>query len=76
MPIILTRLPQHTDICLKARQNNSIFVFDDIHWSQSMEDAWNYIKNHPEVTATIDLFSTGIVFFRKELTKQDFVLKF
>lgn len=44
----------------------SIFIFDDIHWSKEMEEAWKYIQHHSLVTLTIDLFFIGIVFFRKE----------
>lgn len=62
--------------CLHYANNNSIFVFDDIHWSVEMEQAWECIKKHERVTLTIDLFFIGIVFFRKEQVKEHFVLKF
>lgn len=62
--------------CLKNKNDNSIFVFDDIHWSQEMEEAWNEIKQSEEVTITIDLFFLGIVFFRKESSKEHFTIKF
>ena len=51
---------------LQFSHNDSIFVIDDNHWSEEMEQAWEQIKNHPRVTLTIDLFHMGIVFFRKE----------
>ena len=56
--------------------NASCLVFDDIHWSDGMESAWRYISGHPEVMLSIDLFHLGIVFFRKELTKQHFTIRF
>jgi len=62
--------------CLTKAHNNTIFYFDDIHWSQEMEDAWEEIKANKKVTLTIDLFFSGIVFFKKELSKEDFVVKF
>ncbi|MEO6882398.1 MAG: class I SAM-dependent methyltransferase [Bacteroidia bacterium] len=62
--------------CLKAAHNDSLFVFDDIHWSAEMENAWEMIQKNNSVTVTIDLFFMGFVFFRKELTKQDFIVKF
>lgn len=55
--------------------NNSVMVFDDIHWSDEMEDAWTEIKKHPLVTVTVDLFFFGLVFFRKEQRKQDFIIR-
>jgi predicted O-methyltransferase YrrM len=54
--------------------NNSIWIFDDIHWSDDMEEAWGIIKNHPKVTLSIDTFQWGIVFFRKEQTKEHFII--
>ncbi|MFY8003350.1 MAG: O-methyltransferase [Chitinophagaceae bacterium] len=58
-------------------QNNSLVVVDDIHWSEGMEKAWYTIQQHPSVTLTIDLFSVGLVFFRKEqLAKQHFIIRY
>jgi len=62
--------------CAEKVNDNSYFVFDDIHWSPGMESAWNTIKNDPRVTLSIDLFWFGIVFFRKGITKQDFVIRY
>jgi len=62
--------------CLKKTNDNSIFIFDDIYWSEEMESAWNEIKANPEVSITVDLFELGLVFFRKGIEKQDFVVKF
>ena len=46
--------------------NDTVFIFDDIHWSKKMETAWESIKKHPKVTITIDTFYWGFVFFRSE----------
>lgn len=55
----------------------SVLVFDDIHWSKEMEQAWVAIKNDESVTLTIDLFFVGLVFFRKEQKKkQHFIVQF
>jgi len=62
---------------LTKTTNNSILVFDDVHWSREMEEAWEYIKQHSSVTLSIDLFFIGIVFFRHEqLEKQHFSIRF
>ncbi len=55
--------------------NDSVWIFDDIHWSSDMEVAWQVIKNHPEVKVTIDTFQWGIVFFRAEQEKEHFVIR-
>ena len=61
--------------CLAHRTDNSTFVFDDIHWSEEMERAWEAIKAHPEVRLTVDLFYFGLVFFRQKQPKQHFWLR-
>lgn len=66
---------QYFEESLDAIHNNSIMVFDDIHWSKPMEEAWKIIKEHPKVTVTIDTFQWGIVFFRKEQPKEHFILR-
>ncbi len=65
------------EMLIKKTDENSILIFDDIHWSEEMELAWKEIQNHPLVTVTIDLFFIGIVFFRKEnIVKQHFQINF
>ncbi len=62
---------------LPKMNNDSILVFDDIHWSREMEAAWETIKAHPQVRCSIDLFFTGLVFFREEFReKQHFSIRF
>ena len=62
--------------CLKYANNNTIFIFDDIHWSKEMENAWNYIKSHQKTTLTVDLFYIGIVFIKSELSKENYKIRF
>ena len=62
---------------LAKTNNDSILVFDDIHWSSEMAAAWETIKKDAGVTCSIDLFFIGIVFFRKEFKeKQHFAIRF
>lgn len=62
---------------LKKSTNNSILIFDDIHWSAEMEAAWDIISEHPATQCTIDLFFVGMVLFRKEFyEKQHFTIRF
>lgn len=67
---------QYFNSCLDHIHNDSVFIFDDIHWSPEMEQAWASIKNHSSVTVTVDLFHVGLVFFRRQQPKQDFILRF
>lgn len=59
---------------LPTISNDSVWIFDDIHWSAEMEEAWEIIKNHPKITVTIDTFQWGIVFFRAEQQKEHFII--
>ena len=55
--------------------NDTVWIFDDIHWSQEMEEAWKIIQKHPKVTVTIDTFQWGFVFFRNEQPKEHFIIR-
>ena len=63
------------EILLPTITNETIWIFDDIHWSKDMEESWKIIKKHPKVTVTIDTFQWGLVFFRKEQEKEHFVIR-
>jgi len=63
-------------LCLPKVTENSLLIFDDIYWSKGMKEAWTEIKNHPDVTVTIDLFWIGLVYFKKGQAKEHFKLKF
>ncbi len=64
-------------LALEKKNSNSIFIFDDINWSDGMQKAWQQIRSHSEVTLSLDFFYFGIIFFRKEtLQKEHFVLRF
>lgn len=63
------------ELLLSTVSNETVWIFDDIHWSEGMEEAWEIIKKHPKVTVTIDTFQWGFVFFRKEQEKEHFVIR-
>jgi hypothetical protein len=66
---------EYFELLLPTVSNETVWIFDDIHWSLEMEEAWEIIKKHPKVTVTIDTFQWGIVFFRKEQLKEHFVIR-
>jgi hypothetical protein len=55
--------------------NNTIWIVNAIHGSKDMEEAWDFIKNQPKVTVTIDTFYLGFIFFRSEQKKEHFVIR-
>jgi predicted O-methyltransferase YrrM len=66
---------QYFEALLPKIHNETVFVFDDIYWSEGMTEAWEYIKNHNAVTVTVDVFHLGVVFFRKEQAKEHFKIR-
>jgi predicted O-methyltransferase YrrM len=63
------------ELLLPTISNDTLWIFDDIHWSPEMEDAWENIKKNPKVTVTIDTFQWGLVFFRREQPKEHFIIR-
>jgi predicted O-methyltransferase YrrM len=56
---------------------SAILIFDDIHWSAEMEEAWARVRADERVMVTIDLFVVGMVVIREEFkVKQEFTVRF
>ncbi len=62
---------KYFDKCISLAHEDSVFIFDDIHWSTGMEKAWKTIQNDNRVTLTIDLYWFGLIFFKKGIVKQN-----
>lgn len=67
---------QYFNFFTERLDDDSVIVVDDIKWSVEMEKAWATIKDHPRCTISIDLFFTGIVFFRNGISKQHLIVNF
>ncbi len=67
---------RYFEMLLKKSTLSSVFVFDDIYWSEGMTKAWKEIISRPEVSVSIDLYRMGLIFFRKENTKENFTVRF
>jgi len=64
-------------LLLKNLHNEAILIFDDIHWSREMEEAWKQISSNENVRVSIDLFFLGIVVFRESIReKQHYQIRF
>jgi predicted O-methyltransferase YrrM len=59
----------------KFTHNDTIFILDDIRWSDSMLAAWNWFVKHPDYHVTMDLFRMGIVVKRPQQVKEHFTIK-
>ena len=68
---------QYFSTLLDLSTPDTILIFDDIHWSKEMEEAWESMKQHPSVTMSIDLFFIGILFFKTDFkVPQHFSIRF
>ena len=67
---------RYFNILQKCAKENTIIIFDDIHWSTEMESAWKMITANDKVSVSIDLFRCGIVFFRKGIAKECFSVNY
>lgn len=55
---------------------NAIVVVDDIYWSPDMTKAWHQLTKSDKVTGAFDLYRAGILFFKPELNKMVYKLRF
>lgn len=69
-------LTKYFSQCVNFIHTNSIIVVDDPYWSEGMTRAWQEIKRHEKVTATIDLFHMGIVFFNPALAQRHYRIRY
>ncbi len=59
----------------KHSHNDTIFILDDIRWSDDMFEAWSILRNSKKYNVSIDLFRMGILMPRKQQVKEHFVLR-
>lgn len=62
--------------CLPHAHKHTLFIFDDIHRSADMEQAWDIIKADTHITVTIDTFQMGFAFFNTDLQKENYIVAF
>ncbi len=61
--------------CISKSHKDTVFVLDDIYWSPGMTAAWNKLCEHPQVTASVNLYDLGLLFLRKEQLQERFYIK-
>lgn len=55
--------------------NDTVFVIPEVHGSPHDESRWGEMMRDGRVTLSLDVFSAGLLFFRKELSRQHFLLR-
>lgn len=61
------------DEILKMSSLNAVFVFDDIRWSDGMENARSQIQLDDRLGVILDLSSVGVCVRRRQDVPQHFV---
>jgi hypothetical protein len=56
-------------------EDYTVVVIDDIYLSPEMKEAWSVIKKHKKVSVTIDIYRFGIVFFRRGINNNHFIVR-
>lgn len=70
------RLLDYFNTIAAAVPETTVVVIDDIHHSETMEEAWDILKNDPRVSVTLDVFRMGIVFFRSSVTRGHYTVRY
>lgn len=60
----------------KVADDKTVIVIDDINYSAEMEDAWKEIRKSSRITVTVDIFRMGLVFFRKGISRTDYIVRY
>jgi len=66
---------KYFNYCLNSINNETLFIFDDIHLNSEMYECWQEIIKNRLITVSIDTFYYGLIFFRAEQTKQHFLIR-
>lgn len=62
--------------CLPYVNNDTVFVVDDIHKNAEMDKAWKELVGNQNVTLSLDFYTMGVLFFRRQLSKQTICLRY
>ncbi len=74
-PLIINSKEQYGKL-FSIISNQSVVIIPHIHASKDSIKQWEFLIKEKSVSVSMDLFFIGLLFFRKESTKQDFKLRF
>jgi predicted O-methyltransferase YrrM len=69
-------LQNYINLLQKNCTNETVILVDDIHWSQSMQNAWTKLIKDQRFNVSIELFRMGFLIQRQEQRKEHFILKY
>lgn len=74
--LVLSAKDATYDLLLNKQQDYFMIFLKDIHINKDTELLWNSVLNNNAFIVTIDLFKFGIICFRKEQPKENFILRY
>lgn len=69
-------LDDRIGVCMPKTASQTIFVVEGIYANESMTASWKRLQADSRVRVTVDLFRYGLVFFKDNLQKEDYYVRF
>ena len=66
---------RYVNFLLPRMNEKGVIVIDDIHHSESMEQAWQALKTDARVTTSMDLYHVGLLFLDPHYLKRHYIIK-
>ncbi len=70
------RMIEYCDTIIRSGDSKKVIVLDDIHWSTDMKKAWNELVKRDEISLSLELYNTGIIFLAYPVQKGHFIINF
>jgi predicted O-methyltransferase YrrM len=67
---------KYFEMIAEADSEKTVVVIDDIYLSREMAEAWDLIKQHKNVSVTVDIYRMGLVFFRRGITNNNYKISY
>ena len=66
---------RYVQYLLPRMTEKGVIAVDDIHYSEQMEQAWEELKQDPQVTTSMDLYHMGLLFVDPHYLKRHYIIK-
>jgi predicted O-methyltransferase YrrM len=69
-------LKEYVNRLLPHSHADTLFILDDIRWSKSMLEAWEFLYSSSDFNLSLDYFRMGILVRRPQQAKEHFLLRY